>query len=107
MYVACNVSVSARDASNTGTARPHSAFGHTPTFIAPKSPCTWQQRGGRMVVPLQVTGGVRLWPRMMEQTRFKLLTVEDTFYSVGRGVYVLPNISYASYSGPRERLVTV
>lgn len=60
-----------------------------------------------MVVPLQVTGGVRLWPHMMEQTRFKLLTVEDTFYSVGRGVYVLPNISYASYSGPRERLVTV
>ena len=60
-----------------------------------------------MVVPLQVNGGVRLRSHLMEQTKFRLLTVEHAFFSAGRGVNVLPNIPYASYSGPRERLVTL
>ena len=43
----------------------------------------------------------------MEQAKFKLLTVEDTFLIEGRGVIVTPKIPTDSYSGPRSRSVTL
>jgi hypothetical protein len=60
-----------------------------------------------VVVPLQVNGSVTPRSHIMEQRKSRLLTVEGTFFSVGRGIYVLPNIPYASYRGPCKRNVTL
>ena len=43
----------------------------------------------------------------MDQTKSKLLTVEDRFLIDGRGVIVTPKIPTDSYSGPHSVAVTL